>query len=412
VTTTYAILASSFRFSLLCGLLSALWAATTWAQATPEQTQKQLQQARSELRDTKGAREQLEREHTQATNELRRLDQQVAHSGQALAQTQAALAEQQQALAALQQQRLTLETNLAGQRQQLADLLRSAYQSGQQTSLKLLLSPDLSQSSRQRTYYRYLQQQRQQALNTIVSELQALHENEQYIAQLQQELERIEQTQLEQAQTLATNRQQRAQTVKELERRYQNRQQRERTLQANVRQLEGVLTRLQQQAAARRRNAEAAAAANRANAANSTKSPNNVSGSNRVPAPQVGGLGWPLSGQLLARYGARLPDGRNSSGVLIGAAPGSPIHAVADGQVVYADWMNGYGMILIIDHGNNYLSLYAHNDTLLHRSGERVQRGQTVATVGNSGGQGVSALYFELRRNGQAVDPVPWLQRR
>jgi len=195
-----------------------------------------------------------------------------------------------------------------------------------------------------------------------------------------------------------------------LERRYQNRQQRERTLQANVRQLEGVLTRLQQQAAVRRRNAEAAA--NRANAANNTKSPNNVSSSNRVPAPQVGGLGWPLSGQLLARYGARLPDGRNSSGVLIGADPGSPINAVADGQVVYADWMNGYGMILIIDHGNNYLSLYAHNDTLLRRSGERVQRGQTVATVGNSGGQGVSALYFELRRNGQAVDPVPWLQRR
>jgi len=387
VTTTYAILASSFRLSLLCGLLSALWAATAWAQATPEQTQKQLQQARSELRDTKGAREQLEREHTQATHDLRQLDQQVAHSGQALAQTQAALAEQQQALAALQQQRLILETNLAGQRQQLADLLRSAYQLGQQTSLKLLLSPDLSQSSRQRTYYRYLQHQRQQALNTVVSELQALHDNEQHIAQLQQELERIEQAQLEQAQTLAANRQQRAQAVKELERRYQNRQQRERTLQANVRQLEGVLTRLQQQA-------------------------DNASVSNHAPAPQVGGLGWPLSGQLLARYGARLPDGRNSSGVLIGAAPGSPINAVADGQVVYADWMNGYGMILIIDHGNNYLSLYAHNDTLLRRSGERVQRGQTVATVGNSGGQGVSALYFELRRNGQAVDPVPWLQRR
>jgi len=405
----YAILACGFRLPLLCGLLLALWAISAWAQTTAEQTQKQLQQARSELRDTQSAREQLERERTQAANELRQLDQQVARSAQALAQTQAALEEQQQVLAELQQQRATLETDLADQRQQLADLLRSAYQLGQNTPLKLLLSPDLSQGSRHRVYYRYLQQQRQQALEIVVKDLQALRDNEQHIAQLQQELALIEQTQQTQITALAQNRQQRAQAIKELDQRYQNRQQRERSLQANVRELERVLTRLQQQAAARR---NAAAAANRAHAANNTKSTNNAATAHRAPAPQVGGLGWPLSGQLLARYGARLPDGRNSSGVLIGAAAGSPINAVADGQVVYADWMNGYGMILIIDHGNNYLSLYAHNDTLLRRSGERVQRGQAVATVGNSGGQGVSALYFELRRNGQAVDPVPWLQRR
>jgi len=405
----YATLACGFRFPLLCGLLLALWAATAWTQTTAEQTQKQLQQARSELRDTQSAREQLERERTKAANELRQLDQQVAHSGQALAQTQAALEEQQQVLAELQQQRATLETDLAGQRQQLANLLRSAYQLGQNTPLKLLLSPDLSQGNRHRVYYRYLQKQRQQALEIVVKDLQVLRDNEQHIAQLQQELALIEQTQQTQMAALAQNRQQRAQAIKELDRHYQNRQQRERSLQANVRELERVLARLQQQAAARR---NAAAAANRAKAANNTKSANNATAAQRTPAPQVGGLGWPLSGQLLARYGARLPDGRNSSGVLIGAAPGSPINAVADGQVVYADWMNGYGMILIIDHGNNYLSLYAHNDTLLRRSGERVQRGQAVATVGNSGGQGVSALYFELRRNGQAVDPVPWLQRR
>jgi len=401
---------SAFRFLLLCGLWLGLWATAAWAQTTAEQTQKQLQQARNELRTTQNAREQLERQRTQAANELRQLDQQVAHSGQALAQTQTVLAEQKQALAVLQQQRLSLESNLDGQRQQLADLLRSAYQLGQHPWLKLLLSPDPSQGGRHRVYYRYLQQQRQQAFNAVVSDLQALHDNEQHMAQVQHELENIERIQQEQTQALEANRQQRAQAVKELEQRYQNRQQRERTLQANVRELERVLTRLRQQAAARR-NADAAAA-HRANSTNSAPSTAHTSVANRTSAPQVGGLGWPLSGQLLARYGARLPDGRNSTGILIGAAPGSAINAVADGHVVYADWMNGYGMILIIDHGNNYLSLYAHNDTLLRRTGERVQRGQTVATVGNSGGQGVSALYFELRRNGQTIDPVPWLQRR
>jgi len=131
-----------------------------------------------------------------------------------------------------------------------------------------------------------------------------------------------------------------------------------------------------------------------------------------APAPKVGGLGWPLSGNLLARYGGRLPDGRTSNGVLIGAPPGTTVTAVADGTVVFSDWMTGYGMILIVDHGNGYMSLYAHNDTLLRDSGARVRRGEAVARVGNSGGQGVTALYFELRRNGQPVDPGTWLQRQ
>ena len=132
----------------------------------------------------------------------------------------------------------------------------------------------------------------------------------------------------------------------------------------------------------------------------------------RTPAVQVGGLSWPLSGGLLAGYGARMPDGRRSSGVLVAAAAGTPVTAVADGTVVFAEWMTGYGLILIIDHGNAYMSLYAHNDSLLKGPGDRVRRGDAVSTVGTSGGQGQAALYFELRRDGKPVDPGTWLQRR
>lgn len=85
---------------------------------------------------------------------------------------------------------------------------------------------------------------------------------------------------------------------------------------------------------------------------------------------------------------------------------------MADGTVVFSDWMTGYGMILIVDHGNGYLSLYAHNDALLKDAGARIKRGDAVAKVGNSGGQGTTALYFELRRHGQPVDPATWLQRQ
>ena len=98
--------------------------------------------------------------------------------------------------------------------------------------------------------------------------------------------------------------------------------------------------------------------------------------------------------------------------MLIGAPAGSQVKAVADGTVVFSDWMTGYGMILIIDHGNGYMSLYAHNDGLLREAGDSVKRGDAVATVGTSGGQDVPALYFELRRNGSPVNPSGWLTRQ
>ncbi|KAB8182140.1 peptidoglycan DD-metalloendopeptidase family protein, partial [Lysobacter maris] len=93
------------------------------------------------------------------------------------------------------------------------------------------------------------------------------------------------------------------------------------------------------------------------------------------------------------------------------ANAGTAVKAVADGQVVYAEWMTGYGLLLIIDHGNGYMSLYAHNDALLKDAGDSVKRGDAVASVGSSGGHGRPALYFELRRNGQPVNPNVWLRR-
>jgi septal ring factor EnvC (AmiA/AmiB activator) len=127
---------------------------------------------------------------------------------------------------------------------------------------------------------------------------------------------------------------------------------------------------------------------------------------------RVGGLGWPLSGTLVTAYGGTLPDGRRSQGVLIAAPAGTAVQAVANGKVVFAEWMSGYGLLCIVDHGNGTMSLYANNDGLLRDAGSDVKRGDAVASVGNSGGQGQSALYFELRRNGQPVDPRAWLQKR
>jgi len=126
-----------------------------------------------------------------------------------------------------------------------------------------------------------------------------------------------------------------------------------------------------------------------------------------------GQLRIPVQGKLAARFGsAREQASASPKGVFISAAQGAEVRAVAPGQVVFADWMRGYGNLLIVDHGDGYLSIYGNNESVLTRVGDAVHAGETVATVGASGGNETSGLYFELRHRGKPFDPVPWLQAR
>jgi septal ring factor EnvC (AmiA/AmiB activator) len=125
---------------------------------------------------------------------------------------------------------------------------------------------------------------------------------------------------------------------------------------------------------------------------------------------QRGKLRLPVRGELVARFGAPRNEGpAGKGGVFIRAAEGQPVRAVAAGQVVYADWMRGFGNLLIVDHGEAYLSIYGNNESLLKQPGDPVAAGETIATVGASGGNEQSGLYFELRHLGKAFDPLRWV---
>lgn len=123
-----------------------------------------------------------------------------------------------------------------------------------------------------------------------------------------------------------------------------------------------------------------------------------------------GKLPWPVDGRLLARFGeTRGDDSRTKwDGVMISANAGSQVHAVHGGRVVFADWLRGAGQLVILDHGNGYLSLYGHNQTLLKSAGDIVKAGEVISTVGNSGGQATPALYFAIRQQGRPSDPAQW----
>ncbi|MBD9480431.1 peptidoglycan DD-metalloendopeptidase family protein [Pseudoxanthomonas sp. PXM02] len=393
------------------------------AQSSRE-TERKLERVRTELKSIAQERRKLEGERGTASRQLRDADEKVSRTTRSLSETEAALRQEEAALAELQQKRDTMRTQLDAQRRELATLVRAAYQRGDDAPLKVLLSQDrVADANRLLAYHRYVQRDQAQRITAVTAELASLDQVEQEIVARREGLDAARAQQRAQMAQLQKDRQTRAGLVADLDERYQDRAAKEKALGQDAKALERLLKSLRDAAAraererreAARREAAAAAAAQKreGNApARTTRTSTPRPAVASAPPLKVGGLGWPVSGNLLARYGGRLPDGRASTGVLIGAPSGTPVTAVADGTVVFSEWMTGYGLILILDHGNGYMSLYAHNDSLLKDSGDRVKRGDAVARVGTSGGQGQAALYFELRRNGQPVDPSSWLQRR
>ena len=406
------------RLPLLSGLLLALALAVpaqAQAQSTRD-TQRKLDRTKRELDSVAAERRKIEGRRGDATRRLREVDERVGDSMRALKRAEAELARQQAELAGLQRRRETLDRSLGAQRRELAALLRAAYTVGEEAPLKLMLSQDkVADGNRLLAYHGYLQRDRAARIAQLREELAGLTALEARIARTSEALALTRRKREDELAQLQRDRKARAQTVAELDRTYRDRRTREKALGRDVKGLQSLLAKLRE--AARRAEAERRAAA--ARAAREQASPSQRGGK-RPPPPvianaqpiRVGGLGWPLSGNLLASYGGTLPDGRRSEGVLIGAPAGTTVKAVANGKVVFAEWMSGYGLLCIVDHGDGYMSLYANNDGLLREAGSDVRRGDGIASVGNSGGQGVPALYFELRRNGKPVDPRTWLQKR
>lgn len=410
----------------LGALLLAVAAFTGMSQADAQSSrdaQRRLERIQRELQTVATQRRQIQGQRQDATHDLRNVDVQLGHSGRALVDTQQQLASQQSELQALQARRDALQSALGTQRQELANLLRSAYTVRGATPLQLLLAQDrVAEASRVMTLHRDLQRDRARRIAALTSRLQALAVVERQIGQARSALDADQARQRTQLAQLQRDRLARVDAVAQLDAQYRDRAAREQSLGRDAQGLEQLLAQLraaaareaQRKAAADRVARAAAAAAAAADSAHRSTAPRHrpppVVVANAAPL-HVGGLGWPVSGALLARFGGTLPDGGTSNGLLIAAPTGTPVKAVADGRVVFADWMNGYGLILILDHGNGSMSLYAHNEALLRDVGASIKRGEPVASVGHSGGPGQPGVYFELRRNGRPVDPMGWLQQ-
>lgn len=379
-------------FGVLSGLMIWCVCLPVEAGVSYQETQRHLSQAYQDIEQMRKTRRQLKAQQGAAIARLRQADLQVAKLAIVLQQTEQTWKQNQDDLAQTEEQLGQCQHSLASMQQQMRLMLQQMDQTGSHVPLKLLLAQDQSMlANRQLIYYRYLQQERVRRLAGFAQQWRNLAQLQQQQQMANNLVQQTHQRYMAQLETLKRLRQQQFNAMQGLTSRYQAQTLRQQSRAQDAQNLEQVLLRL------------------RTSASVSHQSTPVESSTHSKTYPHVGGAQWPVSGQLLTRYGAELSDRRISHGLLISAPIGTAVTAVADGTVVFADWMTGYGMILIIDHGHSYLSLYAHNDTLLAHVSSHVRRGQRVATVGNSGGQTPSALYFELRHRGQPVDPATWL---
>lgn len=305
-----------------------------------------------------------------------------------MANTQTALNKQNKLLSKLKKDIDKQQAGMDKQQKLLAEQIRASYKLGPNPMVKLLLNQeDPSLSSRMMTYYQYLNQARSQAIASIHDDIRELLISQTELQHQAKKLEGLVKTKQQEQQQLTQQKAQRKKIIRRLNKELSSKRKRLRNLASNKKNLERLLRKLKQQ--------------------------QRLANYGEPFYKHRGKLPWPTHGIVTTHFGAYSRKNRmHSHGWFIATQQGRSIHAIAPGKVVFADWLRGFGMLIIIDHGSGYMSLYAHNQSLYATLGNWVKAGEIIATTGHSGGYSQNGLYFEIRRRGKPVDPQLWLNRR
>lgn len=409
----------------------------------------EAEQERAELRKKLSALKsdiaKTEKAHGHAADALAASEAAISNANRALRDLAAEQRRTEQTLTLLNQDQQQLEAAVAQQRRRLEKMLREQYVAGHDDRVRLLLSGDNPNCmARELRYLGYVSAEQTRAIGKLQDDIAAIETTKADAEEARAALEDIADEQREQKALLEKEKGRRQALVAQLsdklgaqrkeagslardEERLSSLVGRLATLIAQQRKAEQEEARRRERAraeAAARERAQAAAGARKDDSPRAAQAPKAASRRPEAapaepPAPPDGaafaalrGKGkLPVNGELAATYGAKRVDGPSWKGIFIRAAEGSEVHATGAGEVIFADWMRGFGNLLIVDHGGEYMSIYGNNQSLLKRPGDRVKAGESVATVGNSGGNEHSGLYFEIRHQGRAIDPLAWINR-
>ena len=337
-----------------------------------------------------------------------------------------------------------LETAVAQQRNRLEKMLRGQYVGGQDDRVKLLLSGDNpNRIARELRYLGYVSAEQSKAIDILQQNLAAIEANKLDAEEARNALEDIADEQREQKALLEKEKNKRKALLLQLSSQLSSQRKQAGNLSRDEERLSSLVEKLaaliaqqrkaeeeeakrrarakaeqKEKQAAKGRSADKSAERPEAGPAKSASKP--VPESEPEPPPVSDGSGFasmkgklklPVKGELMASFGARRADGPNWKGLFITAAEGAEVKAIAAGEIIFADWMRGFGNLLVVDHGGQYMTIYGNNQSLLKRPGDKLKAGEVIATVGNSGGNEQSGLYFEMRYQGRAIDPSSWMNR-
>ena len=375
--------------SLVCSLATF---ALADEKAEMAKLQKEIEALQQELKSVQGTRSSLQKELEKSETQINTLQKKATDINKQLK-------EQDKKLEKLKNERSQLEQARKNQQAQIAEQMRAAHKLGEQSEVKVLLnqeSPDqLSRIMKYHSYFMAAHTSKMQAYLDTITRIDALtpeiEKKTLELGSMQAELDA-------QRAQLKTIHSQRQQALAKVNSQLKNKSQELNQLNEDRRRLQALLERVTQRVA-------------------TTGAINSPS---YVPLPKggekfslrKGRLPWPTQGSMVHRFGsARIAGQMNWNGAYIAAPMGNTVIAVHHGRVVFADYFGGHGLLVIVDHGEGYLSLYAHNQNLLKKAGEPVRAGEAIANVGNSGGQAATGLYFEIRHNGKPIDPGGWLAR-
>jgi len=375
---------------LTVGLGAGAFQASAAGAPTPAAKEAELKKVRNRI-DSIRRSIQAEAERRDAlAGQVKEAELKIQSARERLSEVRARRIASENRLADLKAEQQTTRKRIDDERGALAAEVRVAYMNGRQEQLKLLLNQqDPAQLGRMMSYYGYFGRARAERITAIGEHLAHLELLAESIASETEQLRQLEADQANDVKALAGARDQRARTLAQVQSKIKNRNDELTKLQREAQALEKLVEEL------RRAIEEFPELAEQ-------------------PFQRVKGkLPWPVKGSLLARFGTLRAGGPLKwQGVVIAADRGTQVRSPYYGRVVYSDWLPGLGLLVVLDHGGGYMSLYGHNEQVYRRVGDRVQPGDVLAAVGDASGIGKPGLYFEIRKGRAALDPTEWLVKR
>jgi len=355
-----------------------------------ELTQKQLKDLKQQIYAVQKSLSAIDKHKSGLISKLRQVELNINKLSKEIFFLSKKITELEQQYKRLKQKQQQLQSQLHKHKKLLAGQVKASYNMGKQEYLKLLLNQQNPEViSRVITYYQYLNRARGEQIEKFTQLIAAINENQQQIQLKQQEIELQHHLRNEDKNKLEKTKVEQHLVIAKLSKRQKTESQKLKQLQQNEKQLNQLLKKLQKALE------------------------NTPLVSPKKPfAKSKGKMKWPTRGKLRRLFGHwRSVNKVKWQGVIINNKEGSPVYSVSHGRVAYSDWLRGYGLLSIIDHGNGYMSLYGNNQTLLREVGDWVEAGEIIAKTGRSGGRRKAGLYFEIRRKGRPINPTRWCKK-